>query len=651
MSRQEASNQYERALRAGQKYYNACVSRGQYPYTKVLNDVYSDYVAAGQVDVGLVDIPMELIVGTTTVGRKAAFAGNFMPLLGFDSEFAQKWINLCEAHLSISGITDPVTCYEYMGYFYITEGNKRVSVLKSYDSPTISAHVTRILPEWSEEDQEVQVYYEFLKFYQLAGIYPVRISSKGGYAKLQAYMGYEPDHVWTKDEKSNFLFGFTQFKEAFAKMNTENLPITAGDALLVWLQVNQAEDLGKPGMDYTKSLAKVWPDVRLLAKGSPIAVSTEPNAEAKNSLTRMLGIGKVSHLNVAFIHGYDAQRSSWTAAHEAGRIKLEESAGDKISVKTYYCDQNDPLDVMETAVAEGAQVIFATTPPMIGACRQISAKHPQVRVMNCSLSMPYSGIRTYYGRIFEAKFITGAVAGAMAKEDRIGYVAHYPIIGAVTAINAFALGARLTNPRAKIELRWSCVPGNPVRSLLSEGVTVISNREAGTEDEHLAWEWGTYMMREDGVLLPLSSPRWNWGKLYEGMVNSIFNGTWDELGAKESHKAVNYWWGMSSGVIDVDLNPSLPQGAHHMARLLKDGIISGSIDPFACKMVDQNGCVHNESESHLEPHELMNMDWLLDNVNGSIPAFDELLPVSRQLVRLLGLHRDSIQPEPEEVKL
>ena len=88
MSRQEASNQYERALRAGQKYYNACVSRGQYPYTKVLNDVFSDYVAAGQVDVGLVDIPMELIVGTTTVGRKAAFAGNFMPLLGFDSDFA-----------------------------------------------------------------------------------------------------------------------------------------------------------------------------------------------------------------------------------------------------------------------------------------------------------------------------------------------------------------------------------------------------------------------------------------------------------------------------------------------------------------------------------------------------------------------------------
>jgi len=269
-------------------------------------------------------------------------------------------------------------------------------------------------------------------------------------------------------------------------------------------------------------------------------------------------------------------------------------------------------------------------------------------VMNCSLSMPYSGIRTYYGRIFEAKFITGAVAGAMAKEDRIGYVAHYPIIGAVTAINAFALGARLTNPRAKIELRWSCVPGNPVRSLLSEGVTVISNREAGTEDEHLAWEWGTYMLQEDGVLLPLSSPRWNWGKLYEGMVNSIFNGTWDELGAKESHKAVNYWWGMSSGVIDVAMSPALPEGTKQMAQILKQGIISGNIDPFDCVLVDQDGRVRNENQRRLTTEEIINMDWLLENVEGSIPAFDELLPVSQQLVRLLGLYRDQIQPMPEE---
>jgi len=40
--------------------------------------------------------------------------------------------------------------------------------------------------------------------------------------------------------------------------------------------------------------------------------------------------------------------------------------------------------------------------------------------------------------------------GAIAENDRIGYIADYPIYGVPASINAFALGARLTNPRTKV---------------------------------------------------------------------------------------------------------------------------------------------------------------------------------------------------------
>lgn len=105
-------------------------------------------------------------------------------------------------------------------------------------------------------------------------------------------------------------------------------------------------------------------------------------------------------------------------------------------------------------------MLFATTPPLIAACRKIAVRHPGVRILNCSVSMPYTGVRTYYSRIYEGKFITGAIAGAMAKDDQVGYVASYPIFGVPAGINAFALGARLANPRVKIYLHWSCTPAS-----------------------------------------------------------------------------------------------------------------------------------------------------------------------------------------------
>jgi len=293
-------------------------------------------------------------------------------------------------------------------------------------------------------------------------------------------------------------------------------------------------------------------------------------------------------------------------------------------------------------------VIFATTPPMIGACRQIAAKYPQVRVLNCSLSMPYAGVRTYYTRIHEGKFITGAIAGAMAKEGGIGYVANYPIIGTIAGINAFALGVRLTNPTARVKLKWSCLEGNPVEELLSEGVTVISNRDVGATQPHWAWEWGTYQVDAQGNLSPLASPRWHWGKFYERVVRSIFAGNWETLGVEAPQKAVNYWWGMSSGVIDVELYEKLPSGMLQLGEILKKGLIDGTIDPFRCQITDQNGNLRNDGSRGFTPEELMNMDWLCDSLDGIIPAYDDLLPASQTLVRHLGVERDSLQPETGE---
>ncbi len=645
--RQESVEQYAAALKAGQKYYKDAVSRGEYPYPPALDDILKNVPVTGYAELGLVDIPMDRVAGTVSVGRVAALAGNLMPLLPANSEFGAKWINLCDAHLE-EGIREPVRCYEYMGRFYILEGNKRCSVLKSFGAPTVQGKVTRVVPRYSE-DHDVQVYYEFMRFYELSGIYGVDFRHRGSYDRLQAALGFEPDHVWTEEEQRSFQAGYANFLAAFTKIRDPARDVTPAEALLVWLGVfSFAEIKTLPPSELTKKLTVLWPDVLAQADRDAIALETEPSGREKNLLQRLLAVGRGEHINIAFLYAFAPERSVWTLSHDRGREYLEQQLGESADIRVYTALDHDFDAALERAVAEGAELIFATTGAMIGACRRAAAAHPGVKILNCALSQPYTGVRMYYSRIHECKFITGAIAGAMADNDLVGYVANYPIFGSIASINAFALGARLSNPRARVLLRWSCLPGDPAAELKERGVKVISNREAsGPEGLSRGFELGTYLREENGVLTPLAAPCWNWGKMYERIVHSVFTGAWAELSRS---RAVNYWWGLDSGVVDVEFSPSLPDGVCSLGWILKDGIIRGDISPFRTRITDQDGTERCDGLRDLAPEEIMTMDWLCGNVEGSIPAFEELLPMSREIVRLLGVYRRMIPPEREGEK-
>ena len=646
----EAIEQYGRALKLGQKYVKAATEAGENPYPPVLDDLVDEASAAGVRDLGLVNVPAELIAGTKSAGRAAALAGNFMPLLPQGTEFYAKWISLCDAHLSDEGIRDPVKCYEYLGKFYIQEGNKRVSVLLSYGAPTVPALVTRLVPAPSE-DPVVKSYYEFMEFYNRSGMYGVSFSAPGRYEQLQALLGMDPDHVWTEAERASFAAGFAHFKAAVAKVAGEKDQVNPADALLVWLQPFSFADIKeRTAAELVKALESIWPDV-VGHKAETIEVRTEPDEKEKSLVSKLLSIGRSDRVHAAFLYGFDPEESAWTRDHERGRQYILDALGDKLTADSYRSYDRNYFELMESAVEDGAKLLFATTPSMIDAGRRLAALHKDVRVLVCALSLPYTGVRMYFSRTYETKFITGAVAGAMAEGDRIGYIADYPIFGVPASVNAFALGARMTNPRARVKLLWSCQKGNPVREFLNDGITVISNRDSvNSKNPHWALEWGVYSLEQEGTLRTLAYPVWNWGPMYERIVRSVLDGTWDDSAAG---KAVNYWWGMDTGVVDVKLSRALPDGVYSLAKMLKKGLASGSVDPFRTRIVDQAGNVRfdGEGDSSFTPEERMNMDWLCDNVDGSIPAYDTLQPQSQELVRLLGLHRELLPPEKSETQL
>ena len=644
MSIQTAKDEYSQALRLGQKEYKELTAAGKSPFPAVLDEILGENPTEAVQSIGLVEIPADRIIGTKSAGRISAFTASFLPILGPESEFGLKWIHLCQAHLGDTGIRDPITCYEYLGNFYVEEGNKRVSVLRYFGSPRIPGTVKRIVPPMSDEPR-IKAYYEFMEFYKTSGIYFIQFRRPGDYAKLLAFIGKEPGENWADNEKRTFSAYFQYFREAFQSLNSKLQDILPEEALLLWLEVHPYRELGSmTSAELKKSLTALWPDVVSSTRQSEVKVETDPVVEPRGNLLNRIISSTPDHLNIAFVHQLDPKTSGWVQGHEEGRKYVEEIFGDKITTRSYFGANHaaEAEKALEQAVEEGANVVFSTAPKLIRATLKIALKYPKVRFFNCSVAEPYSSVRTYYGRIFEAKFIAGAIAGAMAQNDRIGYIGSNPILGVPASINAFALGALMTNPRAQIELRWSCCEGNPQADFLRDGIRVVSNRDVPTQDKvYLEFcNYGTYLMDDRGSMIALASPVWVWGKFYEYVIRVLMSGTRKD--DKHDPKAVNYWLGMDSGVIDIQLGDRLPAGVRMLAEILSKDMRTRSLNPFFRKVVAQDGTVKNDGSRRMTPEELLHMDWLVENVVGSIPTFDEILPQSQSIVRKLGIYRDQI---------
>ena len=360
----EIREEYIKARRLAHKEIRELKISGNKTEPEVLDHILDNNVTATVVDVGTVNIPIERIVGTKTAGRITAFSPSFLPLLGPETEFAAKWMNLCSAHLSDEGIRNPIICYEYLGNFYVQEGNKRVSVLRYFGAMQIPATIYRVLPE-NSEDPEILTYFEFLEFYKSVGLYDVRFRHPGDYDKLLSYLGKDKKHIWTDSEKRTFRAYFRYFKEAFEALGGRELDLLPEEALLLWLRVYSFRNLGKKSGDEIKqALSALWQDVISISQQSPVQMETEVDVQEKTGLLNILLPSSPSYLNIAFVYQLDPVVSTWAKGHEEGAEYMYRILSDKVSVRHYYhADSPEEAEyLLEKAVQEGADVVFATTP-------------------------------------------------------------------------------------------------------------------------------------------------------------------------------------------------------------------------------------------------------------------------------------------------
>lgn len=642
-----ALKDYAAALKQGRRRYQSAVTKGQYPYLPVLDDILSYTEVVQTVSLGLMDIPLSKVVGTKTAGRTNAFADNFMPLLAEKSEFGAKWASLYDHQVS-EGIRDPIVAYEFMNQFYVQEGNKRVSVMKYLGAYSISGTVTRLIPRRTEE-KENRLYYEFLDFHQVSGNCDLWFTKEGSYKKLLKLMGKKPGEVWEEEERRLLRSVYGRFVDAFKMAHGEKLELTVSDAFLVYVEIYGYDQVRKETeLEMHKALQNMWEEITLAEKGSQVELVQNPKEEKTSLLNRLLPAASLTPdmLKIAFIYSKTPETSSWTYAHELGRLYLEQAFEGR--VKTMAFDQagtdGEVENAIDLAVAAGCNLIFTIAIQMVNASVRCAIRHPKVRIFNCSVKMPYSSIHTYYARMYESKFLIGAIAAALSRTEHLGYVADYPIYGEMANINAFALGARMVNPYAKVHLEWSKTEGQNARERLKqEGVVFISDHDMITP-RSASREYGLYRKKEDGSLENLATPIWDWGKFYERIIRNLCAGS-SETNARKGKKAVNYWWGLSADVIDVICAKSMPCETRRLIEFLKHSIRTGAFHPFDGLLRSQDGEVRCKEGETLEPDEIITMDWLAEGILGRIPEFEELTKEAQALVQLQGIKTDETSEE------
>lgn len=635
-----ASEFYKEALKKGQKEKRICISEGKNPYLPALDTMVSSDKLLTEVYVGLMQVPTEWVVGTKNASRANAFARNFMPLLAPETEFGMKWGSLCESHME-EGIHDSVKVYEYKNRYYVQEGNKRVSVLKFVDAVSIPADVYRILPV-KDGSKEVEIYYEMLDFYECSKINYLEFSDLGCFKQIQKLMGKAPNEVWNEDDCSHFKTAFYNLKKAFQELNGESVHVTPSDAMLTYLKIFGFTDLiSKSNEQIKQSLLKIWEEVRLLEETEHIDLKDVPEENwdkcKQKFWIKIFGDNADKKKQVAFVYDKNPVTSSWIYGHELGRLHTQKVFDGNVTTKVYDdALTKDPQLVLEQAISEGSHIIFTTSAKLLSASLAVAVEHPEIIVFNCSLNKPHRSICTYYARMYEAKFLIGVIAGAMADENKVGYICDYPIYGQIAGINAFALGVQMVNPRAKVYLEWSCIDGveAAVNRLKEKGVSIISSQDLKKPSCEDKSAYGLYEYKKDKKI-NLAMPIWNWGIYYEKLIRSMMNNTF-QTEYESSKKAFNYYWGMSAGVVDLICSNHLPESVKKLVGILQNSICNGTYNPFQGIIKKQQGDKLESTEGALSLQEIIDIDWLLENIKGEIPKYESLSDAGKETVKSAG---------------
>jgi len=333
---------------------------------------------------------------------------------------------------------------------------------------------------------------------------------------------------------------------------------------------------------------------------------------------------KAKVLKVAFVYIGPPGDLGWTYEHDRGRKAAVEAFGDK--VQTAYMENvpegPDAARILRQYAQEGYDMIFATSFGYMDPMVEVAKEFPNVKFEHCSGYKTSANMATYFGRIEEARYLAGIIAGKTTKTNKIGYVAAFPIPEVVRGINGFTLGLRSVNPKAEVRVVWSNTWYDPVKereaavALLDAGCDIITQHQDTVEPQKAAQERGKFSIGYDSDMgkfvgdSVLVSPMWNWAVYYKDTIQKALDGTW------ATHQ---YWEGLKGGVVALsDMSAKVPEDVKTLVTQTKDKIIAGQLNIFSGPIKDQSGAVVIKEGEAVSDDKQLSMDWFVQGVVGKV---------------------------------
>jgi len=332
----------------------------------------------------------------------------------------------------------------------------------------------------------------------------------------------------------------------------------------------------------------------------------------------------VKEIKAGFIYVGPVGDAGWTYAHDQGRIAMEKLPYVQPSTFIESVPEGaESTRVITGLVRKGHNLIFTTSFGYMDATIDVAKRNPDVVFMHCSGYKTAENVGTYFGRMYEPRYLSGIVAGEMTKKNIIGYVAAFPIPEVIRGINAFTLGVRSVNPQAEVRVVWTqtwfdpAIERDAADSLLDVGADVLTMHQDAPATLQAAEARGAYVIGYDTDMRSfapnafLTAPIWNWGALYTKIAEEVHNGTW---------KSQQIWDGMKENLVGLaKLIDKVAAATKADVDKKAAEIIAGTFHPFAGPIKDQSGAVVVAAGQIPSDGDLLGMNYFVEGVQGTIP--------------------------------